>query len=58
VKQLGSKPFASTESDRSTDEPHPGGAAADPSCRLPLLNRKGGEMSEWPEALRIREFPR
>jgi hypothetical protein len=25
---------------------------------LELRDRKGGEMSEWPEDLRIREFPR
>lgn len=24
---------------------------------LPLRDRKGGDMSEWPEDLRVREFP-
>lgn len=57
VKQLGAVPFDSRESDRCTDEPHPGGAAADPSCRLNLNDRKGGDMSEWPESLRVRQFP-
>lgn len=57
VKQLGALPFDSRESDRTVDEPHPGGAGADPSCRLGLIDRKGGDMREWPEHLRVREFP-
>jgi protein gp37 len=58
VKQLGAKPFDSRESDRTTDEPHPEGPAADPSCALDLCDRAGGDPSEWPEALRVRQFPR
>ncbi len=57
VKQLGAVPFDSRESDRSTDQPHPDGPGADLSCRLQLDNRKGGDMSEWPESLRVRQFP-
>jgi protein gp37 len=57
VKQLGAVPFDSRESDRGTDEPHPDGPGADLSCRLQLDNRKGGDMSEWPENLRVRQFP-
>jgi protein gp37 len=29
-----------------------------PNGRLPLRSRKGGDLSEWPEDLRVREFPR
>lgn len=57
VKQLGAVPFDSRESDRTTDEPHPQGAAHDASCRLDLSDRKGGDMAEWPEPLRVRQFP-
>lgn len=44
VKQLGAKPMLSTHpfDDRS----------------LRLENKKGGDMSEWPQDLRIREFPK
>ena len=58
VKQLGAVPFDSRESDRTTDEPHPGGPSEDPSCRLNLASRKGGDMDEWPEALRVQQFPK
>jgi protein gp37 len=43
VKQLGAHPFDSTQPGR----PH-----------LALNDRKGGEMAEWPEGLRVREYPR
>lgn len=33
------------------------GAACDVGCRL-LSDRKGGDPSEWPEDLRVREWPR
>jgi protein gp37 len=57
VKQLGRVPYDSRESDRTTDERHPGGPGADPSCRLQLVDRKGADMSEWPDSLRVRQFP-
>lgn len=57
VKQLGSVPFDSREAGRDSDEPHPGGAAADPDCRLNLIDKKGGDMEEFPEALQVRQFP-
>jgi len=57
VKQLGRVPYDSTESDRSSDEPHPDGPGADPSCRLSLSDKKGGDMAEWPPELRVRQFP-
>lgn len=44
VKQLGARPFC----DPTTPIP---------SDRSPLRNRKGGDMAEWPEDLRVREFP-
>jgi len=43
VKQLGSNPYF----DFSTEE----------RAAVRLKNKKGGEMSEWPEDLKIREFP-
>lgn len=27
-------------------------------CRIRLVDKKGGDMAEWPEDLRVREFPR
>jgi hypothetical protein len=27
-------------------------------CRVILRNRKGGDPAEWPQDLRVREFPR
>lgn len=31
--------------------------AADPGARLKLTDKKGGDPAEWPEDLRVREFP-
>lgn len=45
VKQLGARPYA----DEATNH-------AD-WLTLEVKNRKGGDMAEWPEDLRIREFP-
>lgn len=56
VKQMGAVPFDPLEGDRY-EPAHPEGAAADPSCRLPLVDRKGGDPAEWPEDLRVREWP-
>lgn len=44
VKQFGGNPFVWNE------EPH----QLDP---LPLKDQKGGDMAEWPEDLRVRQFP-
>ena len=41
VKQLGGRPYWQE----------------DATASLPLKNKKGGDWSEWPEALRVREFP-
>jgi protein gp37 len=48
VKQLGARPF---EVGHRT--------SGSTSAQLParLLNRKGGDMTEWPADLRVREFP-
>ncbi len=46
VKQLGSRVF---DSRLSTDEGEPG--------PIVQMKKKGGEMSEWPPELRVREFP-
>jgi protein gp37 len=45
VKQLGAQPFEPARYEIVGD------------AGLYLNNRKGGEMNEWPEDLRIREFP-
>jgi protein gp37 len=49
VKQLGAKPVA----------PVSDAEASNYGERLPLnlKDRKGGDMSEWPESLRLRQFP-
>lgn len=47
VKQLGKWPSVA-RSDALT---------RDPNYRLPLLHAKGGDPAEWPEDLRVREFP-
>jgi hypothetical protein len=58
VKQLGAVPFDPREAGRDSDEPHDGGAAKDPDCRLNLVDRKGGDPIEWPETVNVREFPK
>jgi hypothetical protein len=55
-KQAGHNPYDSRESDRQTDEPHPDGPAADPSCWVELTG-KGDDPSEWAEHLRAQEVP-
>jgi protein gp37 len=65
VKQLGAKPFMTgreyAASISTPVECHHGYDAC-PTCdaepvRLHLNDRKGGTMEEWPEDLRVREFP-
>lgn len=51
VKQLGSRPY-----DLGGDHPCPDGKPP-VGCYLDLLDRKGGDLSEWPEDLRVRELP-
>lgn len=45
VKQLGAKPFQSPQHDNAT------------GYELPIKHPKGGEPSEWPTDLRVRQFP-
>lgn len=46
VKQLGAKPYVSCD------------LVAHPFAKQDVKDRKGGDMSEWPEDLRVREVPR
>lgn len=55
MKQLGAWPFDSREADRTTSEPHEGGPEVE--CRIRLSSPKGGDPSEWPEDLRVRQMP-
>jgi hypothetical protein len=45
VKQLGSKPFVSSD------------ILAHPFARQDVKDKKGEDMSEWPEDIRVREWP-
>lgn len=49
-KQLGAKPISNDSADR-------GHAGMHPYQSVPLRDRKGGDWSEWPADLRVREFP-
>jgi protein gp37 len=51
VKQMGSNPRELVEPAGSPDD-------NGDLVRLKLVNHKGGLMSEWPEDLRVQEFPR
>jgi hypothetical protein len=46
VKQLGAKAYDAAE------------AMGDNPGWLGLINRKGSDPADWPEDLRVREFPR
>lgn len=48
IKQLGRRPV---------DSRHMHAAGAGGPVRLKLVDRKGGDMEEWPESLRVRQFP-
>ena len=48
VKQLGARPYAMVQPD-GYEKPY----RTEPE----LADRKGGDMAEWPEDLRVREFP-
>jgi len=56
VKQLGDAPEVRCD-DRHWSR-NPSGSCDDNSCRKIVLSaRKGGDPSEWPKDLRVREFP-
>ena len=48
MKQLGARPYAMVQPD-GYEKPY----RTEPE----LADRKGGDMAEWPEDLRVREFP-
>ena len=48
VKQLGARPFTQGPGEYLSNGER---------WRLPLKDRKGGDMAEWPEWARVREFP-
>ena len=54
VKQLGAQPESGDDDDRR----HCGDMNLPLRFRLKLADRKGGDWSEWPEDLRVREYPR
>lgn len=60
VKQLGAKPIADHTNVRGLRwrqvDPRDHGHGDD-HVRVRLTDRKGGDMSEWPEHLRVREWP-
>lgn len=60
VKQLGSRPIEAVKV--PSHRVYPSGRAAmdyrDEPSPLKLRDRKGGDPAEWPEALRVREWPR
>ena len=63
VKQLGAHPFDLTELDQDIDNPPPGTAWSVRTetrnhAYYRLRDHKGGDPSEWPEDLRVREYPR
>jgi protein gp37 len=66
VKQLGSKPIDEFQTDDVGSMLFPGGKPKGLKVEgqyyhrrpVTLEHSKGGEMSEWPEDLRIREFPK
>jgi protein gp37 len=52
VKQLGSRPYQ-----LGFDPRYPTGTQIAMPCELHLGDHKGGDMSEWPENVRVREYP-
>ncbi len=56
VKQLGAKPMLDGESARYSALP-PFGGEGGPITFRRIEDRKGGDPNEWPEDLRVREFP-
>lgn len=52
VKQLGAKPYTNRITGPSTND------LTLTRTSFRLRDRKGGDMAEWPEDLRVREFPR
>jgi protein gp37 len=59
IKQLGSDPFYHVQT--SVEESRPGFKLSIQSMEIDTIfhfkDRKGGDMEEWPEDLRVREYP-
>lgn len=60
VKQLGSKPGFKLENEERRGNMAPSFHHFDAPSGLHIksVSRKGGDMAEWPEELRVRQFPR
>lgn len=59
VKQLGAKPYFHERRSQRIDRPglKMSFESLEVDYTLALKDRKGGDMSEWPEAAKVREFP-
>ena len=61
VKQLGAKPIARDRWDMTEEQfldlDAAGWTEHDGATALRLRDRKGGDPAEWPEDLRVRQFP-
>lgn len=58
VKQLGSKPIRPWRQDEDTESLLcEGEDESKVTLEMVLKSRKGGDMAEWPEDLRVRQFP-
>jgi hypothetical protein len=55
VKQLGSRPFVEAAEVRRMSF---GGMRIDDEGQIHLRHPKGGDISEWPADLRVREYPK
>ncbi len=60
VKQLGARPYLKWSRSKTINKPglKMTVAAMELDAQFALRDRKGGDMSEWPEDLRIRQMPR
>ena len=58
IKQLGARPIGYCPCKQDDGDPHQGcpTCGGDGDVALELRDHKGGDMSEWPEDLRVREF--
>ncbi len=58
VKQLGARPYSSAIGEGCECFPDDSPITKHADCHFDFRDRKGGDPSEWPEDLRVREFPR
>lgn len=57
VKQLGAQPISSLNTDFAGKLPVRLNQPLHAKWQLPMRDRKGGDISEWPEDLRVRQMP-